>query len=154
MSKLKSLFFIVISITFTSAMDQPSLLSQIIEVRKSLESQSNRPTVVFDDQAILCCTGHIGVPLEKNKKEIFVTYPYCPVIPYYDKESGYQPYFFYPHFGEVILSILPWGSICFFSEKPAIRNEKVIPEFLKIILGQYSKDIERDYQELLKLGGA
>jgi hypothetical protein len=118
------------------------------------------PRVVFD----FCDTmgSQLHVPREKAKA-VAKQYPDAQLIFFWNraqnKESFLLPpkgvtYFFYPHWGEVFLTLLDWGwHVDFFSSNIfAINEEIAIPAYLKVALEPYSQDIEADYAALIQRG--
>jgi hypothetical protein len=109
------------------------------------ETDEKQYSVVFDiDDTICAICFEYEIP-----QEVRDLFPGCEIIDF--KHGGnIYPHFFYPYFGEVILNILSWGwNVYFFSSGKAIRNEDVIPRFLKQVLSKYTDSTEKCYAELL-----
>jgi NLI interacting factor-like phosphatase len=108
--------------------------------------------VVLDVDDVLCCRLSDQNPNKTDKAELERYFPEGIAIDWRYENISYLHYF-YPGFDKLILSILSWGwSVDFFSAGQKVRNEEVIPTYLKETFKQYSNDVDADYAAILDSG--
>ncbi len=157
----KKIFLCVCVLFFTGCFgSNPDSEEELIEIpSKSLKINFQRnnsaPTIVLDLDNTLCVSSSDTFSNDHKKwlKEKFPNVFSCCIEETYEEKTINWTYFFFPYYGEMILTLLSWGwNVDFFSAGLEKRNKVVIEKFLKDLLGKHSTEGEKAY-ELLINGG-
>ena len=127
-------------------------MKDVINTIKYKLSDPIKYRVVLDVDDVLCCRLSDLYHSKTDKAELERYFPEGIAIDWRYENISYLHYF-YPGFDKLILSILSWGwSVDFFSAGQQVRNEEVIPTYLKQTFKQYSNDVDADYATILDSG--